>query len=362
MKKLISAVLALILMAMTMTGAFAVNEDVEGELVIYTSMYQFVIEMMDEALKAEFPNLVPGNGDSFFFYRGTSSLITMLYGEMGPDKTGDLSCDMLLVAEPALSLELKDAGYLEPVAIENPDDLLRFPYDAEGYWYPVRVCNMVLAYNPDKAEYWAQKGVNIPKTFKDFASDPSLKGYISMSDPMTSGTAYAAVASLTQDNHYGKEYLNALAANQVMAESGSTALTKLQTGECAAIMILEESVLKQLHDAETAGAPITNLACIYPEDGVILIPSTVMTVAESHSKNVNIEACEAVENWLLSEEAQKLIMQGYMHSVFKGMTEIPYGSVDTDGLIAKDLGVDWENAYRNREAIRTAWTETVTAK
>ena len=32
------------------------------------------------------------------------------------------------------------------------------------------------------------------------------------------------------------------------------------------------------------------------------------------------------------------------------------------GLIEKDLGVDWENAYRNREAINTAWTEKVTTK
>ena len=87
-----------------------------------------------------------------------------------------------------------------------------------------------------------------------------------------------------------------------------------------------------------------------------------MTVAESHSKNVNVEACAAVEEWLLSEEAQKLILKGYMHSVFANMTDIPYGSIDTNELIAKDLGVDWENAYKNREAINTAWTEIVTTK
>ena len=359
MKKLLAVVLAVIMMAAMTTSAFAVNEDVEGELVIYSSMYQNVIAMMDEALKAEFPNLIPGNDGSFFFYGGTSSLITKIYGEM---ETGTLGCDMFMVAEPAFSLELKEADYLEPIAIDNPGELLRFPYDEEGYWYPVRVCNMVLAYNPEKVEEWAAKGVTIPKTFKDFASDPALKGLISMGNPLTSGTTYAAVASLTQDNHYGKEFLNGLAANEVMIESGSTALTKLQTGECAVIMILEESVLKVLEEAELAGAPITNLACIYPEDGVVLIPSTVMTVAESHSKNVNIEACEAVEKWLLSEEGQKLILKGYMHSVFAGMKEIPFASVDTDSLIQKDLGVDWENAFRNREAINTAWTEIVTTK
>ena len=359
MKKILALVLAMIMALAMGSTALAVNEDVEGELVIYSSMYQFVIDMMDEALKAEFPNLVPGNDGSFFFYGGTSSLITKIYGEM---ETGALGCDMMLVAEPAFSLELKDAGYLEPIEIENPDTLLRFPYDEEGYWYPVRVCNMVLAYNPEMVDEWAAKGVTIPQSFEAFATDPALKGLISMGNPLTSGTTYAAVASLTQDNHYGQEFLKGLAANEVMIESGSTALTKLQTGECAAIMILEESVLKVLKEAEDAGAPITNLACIYPTDGVVLIPSTVMTVAEEHSKNMNIEACEAVERWLLSEEAQKLILQGYMHSVFAGMEEIPYNSVNTNDLIAADLGVDWERAYRNREAINTAWTEIVTTK
>ncbi len=360
MKKFVAIILSLImLMSIFAVSASAVNEDVEGTIGIYSSMYQFVIDMMDEALKAEFPNLTPAFDGSFFFYGGTSSLITKIYGEM---ETGTLGCDMMLVAEPAFSLELKEAGYLEPIEIEGAENLLRFPYDEEGYWYPVRVCNMVLAYNPEMVDDWAAKGVTIPQTFEAFANDPALKGYISMGNPMTSGTTYAAVASLIQEDHYGKDFLNGLAANGVMIESGSTAITKLQTGECAAIMILEESILKVLDEAEKAGTPITNLACIYPEDGVVLIPSTVMTVAEDHSANVNIEACEAVENWLLSEEAQKLILEGYMHSVFADMEDIPFSSVDTNWLIEHDFGVDWELAYRNREANNTAWTEIVTAQ
>ncbi len=59
------------------------EDEVEGELVIYTSMYPFAIEMMDEALKEKFPELVPGNDGSFFFYSGTTALITKIYGEMG---------------------------------------------------------------------------------------------------------------------------------------------------------------------------------------------------------------------------------------------------------------------------------------
>lgn len=358
MKRTLAMILAL-LMALSLTcAAFAVNEDVEGELVIYTSMYPFAIDMMDEAIRQEFPNLTPGIDGSFFFYSGTSKLITKIYGEMGDNRDQPLDCDMFMVAEPAFSLELKDYGYLHPFEVENADEKLRFPYDEEGYWYPVRVLNMVLAYNPEMAEEWAAKGVSIPRSFKDFAYDPSLKGYISMSDPLTSGTAYAAVASLLDT--YGEEYLDKLSENRVMRESGSTAIAKLQSGECAAIMILEESILKYIADEQANGNEVTNLQVIYPEDGVILIPSTVMIVAEEYSKNVNTEAAEAVAQWFLTEDAQKLILKGYMHSVLADFPEYPANSIDTDTLIGMDMGVDWEKAYHNREQINNLWTEKVT--
>ncbi|MBR5739540.1 MAG: hypothetical protein IKY02_06075, partial [Lachnospiraceae bacterium] len=45
-------------------------------------------------------------------------------------------------------------------------------------------------------------------------------------------------------------------------------------------------------------------------------------VAGNRSKNGNPEACKAVERWFLSEEAQKLILQGFMHSTFRTMEEI----------------------------------------
>ncbi len=357
MKKTAALFLALML-ALASSAAFAVNEDAEGELTIYTSMYQNVYEMMDQALKEEFPNLIPGNNGSFFYYSGTSKLITKIYGEMGDKRDQPLECDMFLVAEPAFSLELKDYGYLHSFEIPDAENLLRFPYDEEGYWYPVRVCNMVLAYNPEMEDAWAAKGVKIPHSFRDFAYDPSLKGYISMGDPMTSGTTYAAVVSLL--DKYGEEYFDKLAANEVKRESGSVPIAKLQSGECAAIMILEESILNFLSDEAKKGNDVKNLKVIYPDDGVILIPSTVMIVAEEFSKNMNTEAAEAVASWLLSKEGQALVMQGFMHSVLADQTDIPVGSKDTDELIKTDIGVDWEKAFREREEIKKLWTLKVT--
>ena len=92
---------------------------------------------------------------------------------------------------------------------------------------------------------------------------------------------------------------------------------------------------------------------------MILIPSTVMTVSDAHSKNANAEACKAVEQWFLSEPAQKLILNGYMHSVFANIDQIPCGSVDTEELIAKDMGVNWDSVFRSREEINQAWMDIV---
>ena len=341
MKKIIAWFLTVVLLLSLASGALAVNEDVEGKIVIYTSMYQIVYEAMKKELEKEFPNL-----EVEFYYAGTGSLISQIAGEMGEDRTGTLGADMLLVAEPAYSLELKDYGYLEPFDIQAKDQL-RFPYDEEGYWYPVRVCNMVLAYNPEK--YSAE---DLPKTMKEFAEDSSLKGKICMGNPLTSGTAYAAVCALT--DKYGYEYLDALRANDVMIESGSTALGKLESGECKIIMILEESVLQK---RETDGS---KLACIYPEDGNVMIPSNAMIVAEEKSANANIEACEAVADWLFSEAGQHFIVSGWMHSTLKDFPENPYDSVSTDALIESDMGVDWERAYHQRDEIIREWNDRVT--
>lgn len=337
MKKILAFLLCSVMLLSLAPAALAVNEDVSGEVMIYTSMYQFVIDMMDAALEEEFPNL-----DVEFFYGGTGSLQTKLAGEM---ETGTLGCDMMLVAEPAYSLELKEGGWLE--AMEADPDKLRFPYDEDGFWYPVRVCNMVLAYNPEKFS-----ADELPQSFYDFANDESVKGMISMGNPLTSGTTMAAVAALS--DKYGYDYFKALGNNGVMIESGSTALAKLQTGECKQVMILEESVLKVRKEEGS------QLACIYPTDGNIMIPSTVMTVAEDRSANMNIEACQAITDWLLSEEGQKYVLEGYMHSVFTGMTDVPFDSIDTDGLIETDMGVDWVRCYSQREEIRTQFQENVT--
>ncbi len=338
MKKLLSVLLVLVLAVGLIPSAFAVNEDVSGNLMIYTSMYPMVVDAMNAALKAEFPNLKVE-----FFYAGTGKIQDKVVGEM---ETGTLGCDMMLVADPSYAIELKEGGWLHAFEAENKDKLT-FEFDAEGYWYPVRGSVMTMAYNPEKKD-----AADLPKTLKEFAENEALKGRTSMSNPLTSGTALVAISALK--DKYGYEYFDALGKNAVAVESGSTAVSKLESGECDVIMILEESILQKRKDDGS------KIAVIYPEDGSIMVPSPVIIIDETKSANVNTEAAEAVANWLLGEAGQKVIVDGFMHSVLKDYPDAPFDSIPTTEIIEKAMAVDWVATYKNREELRNEFQKRVT--
>ena len=179
-----------------------------------------------------------------------------------------------------------------------------------------------------------------------------MKGSLSMSNPLTSGTAYSSVVGLL--DKYGEGYFKSLGAQNVAIESGSVALTKLETGECKEIMVLEESVLKKRQEENSA------LEVIYPDDGSIPVPSPIMIVDEAHSANKNIAAAEAVEEFFLSPAGQQLIINGWMYGVRNDMDEHPYDSVTLSKLLENTITVDWEKCFKQREEIRTMFQNNVT--
>jgi iron(III) transport system substrate-binding protein len=337
MKKVVSLFLVLV-MVLSLSECSKKAEEQGGKVVIYTSMYEDIIEAIDKTLAEKFPNI-----DVEFFYGGTGTLQAKVAAEIDSKKLG---CDMLMVAEPAYSLELKEAGILHPY-ISKQASKLRFDYDKEGYWYPVRVSNMVLAYNPDK---YNKK--DLPNSFKDFANDPSVAGKISMSNPLTSGTAMASITGLL--DLYSEDYFKALGKQNVAVESGSVALTKLETGECMEVMILEESVLKKREEENS------KLEVIYPTDGVITIPSTIMTVNDTWNANKNTAACAIITDWFLSDEGQASIVGGWMHSVLKDYPKAPFDAIPTQDILKNTVKIDWVKCYKNREQIRTLFQESVT--
>jgi len=327
MKKIICLTIVFTLVISVIFAGGKKDVGPSGKIVIYTSMYEYVIESVKQNLKKQFPNITIE-----MIYGGTETIQNRVNSERA---FGRLGCDILLVAEPAYSLELKENGMLHSYMSPERTNLA-FDYDPQGYWYPVRISNMVLAYNPER-----NAKNTIPNSFFDFANNVNVRNVISMRSPLTSGTSMASIIALR--DKYGYAYFNSLSRQNVHIEySSDTPIAKLETGEYKVIMILEESILRRRQEG-------SKLEVIYPADGIIMIPSTIMIVNNRWSANRNTAAAEAISDWFLSTDGQNAIVDGWMHSVRTNFPRIPYDSKPTAEIRTGSLPVNWENYFNQKK-------------
>ena len=332
MKKIISLA---IIIALAIPLAFAGGrKDKSSKVVIYTSMYEDVINSVKEDLKRQFPRY-----DIEFVYSGTGRLEHRVAVER---EAGRLGCDILMVAEPAFSLELKEKGMLHSYKSSQAANLA-FEYDPEGCWYPVRINNVVLAYNPEK-----NSKDSLPNSFYGFANDARVRDAIAMRNPNVSGTSMAALAALK--DKYGYEYFNSLSRQNIRISYGNEGINKLESGEYKVIMVLEESILQKRQSG-------SKLEVIYPTDGTIMIPSTIMIINNKWNANQNTKAAEEITDWFLSERGQNAIVDGWMHSVRADFPRIPYDSLPTSEIRESSIPVHWENNFMQREEILSRFEE-----
>lgn len=306
----------------------------KGTVMIYTSIYPDIVEKVKPEMAKAFPDL-----DIQWFQGGSEKVITKISGEVEANK---VQADLLMVADPSYYLTLKDKNLLYKYDAPNRKDVT-LPKDAEGYWTPVRVSNMIIAYNTNKVS-----AAEAPKTWKDLL-DPKWKGKIAMPSPLLSGTAYVTAGVLS--DKYGWDYFTALKNNGMKVEEGNSAIqNKLLTGEYLVVVILEENILKMA----AKGEPVK---VVYPEDGTVVIPSPVAIMNSSQNK----EAAQAVMNWWLSKEGQQAIVKGWMHSVRDDL-EPPKGAPALKTFLDKAFKPDWDKLSKNAEAIKDTFRAKILDK
>jgi len=345
MKKIISLMfvfcLAFLVLGCQNVKKTAVVNQEPVKIIIYTSMYEEIITTVRSNLQRQFPGW-----HIEFVYGGTGLIQQRITAEK---QSGRLGCDILMVADPSYSMELKEAGMLHSFRYRDAANLA-FDYDPQGYWYPVRVSNMVLAYNPSRSSR-----NSIPNSFFNFADDTRMAGTISMRNPLVSGTTMVTIAVLLEK--YGNGYFDALGWQKPMIDYGAEeTIRKLESGESSVAMILEESILRIRQENNS------RLEIIYPTDGVVVIPSTVMIVNDRWNANRNAAAAETIAAWFLSMEGQNAIVDGWMHSVRKDVTQLPHGSVPIEQILTNSIPVNWENVFNQRQDIQKRFEESILAR
>lgn len=306
----------------------------KGTVMIYTSIYPDIIEMVKPALKKQFPDL-----EIQWFQAGTEKVMAKVAGEIEAKK---LQADLLMVADPSYYLTLKEQNLLLKYDSPNRKDV-KLNKDNEGYWTGVRISNMIIAYNTQKVSE-----ADAPQSFKDLL-DPKWNGRVAMPSPLLSGTAYVTAGVLS--DKYGWEYFEKLKANGLKVEEGNSAIqNKLLRGEYHAVIILEENILKMA----AKGEPVK---VIYPADGTIVIPSPIAIFNTSK----NQDAAKAVLDWWLSKEGQEVVVKGWMHSVRDDVAP-PQGAPALKTFAEKAGSIDWLKLSKENEKIKEAFRSRVLEK
>jgi len=325
-----TALLTALFVSLGILAGCGAKANEKGNVMIYTSIYPDIIELMKPVLKEKFPDITVE-----WFQGGTESVVTKITGEI---EAKSIQADLLMVADPSYYLTLQKQDLLAKYDFaERAKTTMK---DAEGYWTGVRISNMIIAYNTDLVTE-----ADAPKSFEDLL-DPKWQGKIAMPSPLLSGTAFVAAGSLSEK--YGWEYFDKLKANGVIVEKGNSAVqSKLLTGEYAVAMILEENILK-LADA---GEPVK---VVYPTDGTIVIPSPIAMFKASK----NQDASKKIMEWFLTTEGQELIVKGWMHSVREDVAS-PKGAEALSSFIGTKMETNWSLFSTDSETIKSTFSKKV---
>lgn len=246
--------------------------------------------------------------------------------------------DVVVLASLATAQGLaKDGVTLPYKEAENADKLFPQWSDKDGNFYSYSLSALGIAYNTKVVK-------TVPKSWNDIAG-PALKGNVNIPDPALSGSALDFVSGyISVKGDAGWDLFKQYKANGVlMAGANQEALDPVISGTKGVVVAAVDYMTYQ---AKAKGEAIDLL---YPEEGTVISPRPALI----YKTSANVENAKAFIDYLLSDEAQKMIADAYLlpgRSDIKvegrpGASEIPTLKVD----------MDWMNA--NQDSVIQKFTE-----
>jgi iron(III) transport system substrate-binding protein len=310
------------------------NEDpAEGEVVLYTSMPDDVVDRLEGVIERRFPDLdgklwiTLGSGISLTVVRGrTADIQELIESDL---RSGDVRADLIWLAEPSPYETYKNMGLLAPYQPPSDAPILPSYIDADGFYVAGRIISMVIAWN---RSLW-------PEGLADW---PDLQNVELNAFPAPeSGAARATIKALT--DKYGRAFFATLAGvGGVSVPSNGAARDGLADGTFEAVAVLDYMA----REAKAAGAAID---FAYPEGGTVLIPSPIAITAAAP----NPAGARAVVDFILSQAGQKILVEiGNFYPVRSDVAP-PVGAPPLDAISALDI--DWKALAGEIDAINTLW-------
>ena len=306
------------------------EQTLTGEITIYTSEPQDLVTDMLEDFVSKNP------GVSYKLFRsGSGSVISKLDTEL---QTGSTEADIIWFADIGEITRLDQEGLIYHYTPKGADRIdPSFNYN-DGMAWEVRQIFNVIAVNTLKCDV----------EVKDWADlcQPELAGRFAMANPNYSGGAFTTLVGLTGTQGLGWELYEQMKANDVKFEQSNGNLqTKVSSGEYAAVSVVDFMA----RNAAAEGSPVQT---IWPESGAVMVPTPIAIL--SNVEEENRAACEALLDYMLSEDAQKLFVeQGYLP--VDPAVGVPEGAPALEEI--KTVNLNLQDFTDNSTAIRERFTQ-----
>lgn len=326
-------VLLLAAIPLVACGAGEDHDAPSGEVVLYTSMPDSVVNRLAGVIERRFPDLEGvywvslGSGITLRVERGrTGDIERKIAAELA---AGGVQADIIWLAEPSPYETYKEmallARYQPPADAPIPQSYI----DPDGFYVAGRIISMVLASNTALRDDPPADWPDLHEIQRTAFPSPE------------SGAARATIAALIAK--YGAEFFDKLAAagGKSVASNG-TARDGVVAGDFAAVAVLD-------YMARQAQADGGDVAFAFPAGGTVLIPSPIAILANSP----NPEAARVVVDFILSRSGQEIVVQ--LGSFYPARSDVapPEGAPPLDSITALD--VDWKALAADTAAISAMW-------
>ena len=326
MKKVVSLILAVLLVASMFAGCGAKKETIT----IYSCANDKRIANMTEVLQAKFPQY-----DIIVEYQGTSKLAAKLLAE-GKNTDADIIHDML-----SLNMDsLNNAGILADMSFVDTSEFLDNLNMSKNYIAECVTSGAVIVNNA----VLKAKNLEVPTSYEDLLK-PEYKGLISMPDPKASGTGYMFYKHLA--NKLGEQealdYFKKLSENILQfTSSGNGPVNALMQQEVAIGLGMTMNAVEQID----GGA---DLSILFFEGGA---PVSVYCQSIVAGKETNA-AVKEVFNYLVGEFKHLEMEKFGGEQIHKDKT---YTSKNYPAnIVLADMGV---NTLEEKERLLALWDIT----
>ncbi|MBE1444096.1 ABC transporter substrate-binding protein [Paenibacillus sp. OAS669] len=303
------------------------EKKLSGKLVVYSAGPKELAESIQKGYEAK-------TGVKIEMFQGTTGKIL---SRMEAEKANPV-VDVVVLASLPSAQGLKKSGLtLEYKEAKNADKLIPEWSDKEGNFFGYSASALGIGYNTKLVK-------TPPKEWTDLTKD-EWKGKVNIPDPALSGSALDFVTGyLSMKGDSGWDLLDQYKKNGVaMAGANQEALDPVITGSKS---IVAAGVDYMTYQAKAKGEPID---MIYPASGTVISPRPAAIIKSSK----NVDNAKAFIDYLLSDEAQKMVAETYL---LPGRKDVPVK--DRPGVEQiPQMKVDWNWMDTNGDAVTKKFTQ-----